>query len=481
MMSSARFLVRQSSVGWRRRCAVRTLVYLALATAGGGEALAQCSFSPDKTPALGVPSVLWGDLAPTDVGQLAILRDNTAFDRFGAGPSFEANPYTFALDVEDGWLFVARNRRFEIWDARTSPALPARTFDIPHTATGLTWTVDAHGYFLYQDVDAPPGNSDIAAVAGNYGIGIAVFDTSNKSAADLLYQDHGNGRWADQVYAASIGDREYAFLAATGTGTGGGVFVYDLTAAAALSEPCIEAQPASTSPCPGVFLGAIGSWPRAVYIDGAGDFVVFSASGGPRGFEIWNVADPSQPVRVMEGLPNGIVHGIALWQEGDDYFLAANVGGEGRFYEVSCITGGTCGPTLLATRPVESSGLLLPVTFSRSGAVPFVYFGTGSDCLSGFQREWLFDVSTPSNPRDITPPGTAVIDGEEISYWGWYYMDNGVHGFNFVAPRMGKFSGEHFYRAASSILDIHRWQESTRLFQDGFESGDVSAWSRTLP
>ncbi len=65
------------------------------------------------------------------------------------------------------------------------------------------------------------------------------------------------------------------------------------------------------------------------------------------------------------------------------------------------------------------------------------------------QREYLFDVSNPSNPEEITPK--VHPDG----YWGWYYEGCST-GFNWVSGRGGAFSGEYFYRAALSVLDAHR-------------------------
>lgn len=453
---------------------------LALVFCGSSSASAGCSFSPDKTPAFGVPSQLWGELAPTDTGRLALTRDNTYFDQTG---DFETNPYTMALDIEQGWIFVARNRRFEIWDARSVPGLPVRTTYLSFRSSGLTWTPDSHAFFLFNDVDVPPGDINIAAIAGAYGIGLAVFNIATKTEPPLLrYQDHGDGRLAEQVYAASFGGRNYAFVAASGSPIGG-VYAYDLTAAAALSTACVEAQPGNTSSCPGVFLRQIGTRTRATYIDGAGTYVVVSSGLSPMGLEIWNMANPLNPQRVMNALTSERVYGVALWQQGGSYFLAANVSGQGRIYDVSCITGGLCSPSLVATRTVEGVGQKLPVTFSRSGDTPFVYFGTSNECLSGNQREWLFDVSNPSSPRDVMPPGTKVIGGAPVSYWGWYYWDNGVHGFNRTSPRMGKFFGNHFYRAAYSIFDIHRWQQAVdpgAIFADGFESGDLSAWSGVI-
>ena len=108
-----------------------------------------------------------------------------------------------------------------------------------------------------------------------------------------------------------------------------------------------------------------------------------------------------------------------------------------------------------ATKPVRSAPLVIQST---------VYFGSDDDCQGGSQREWLFDVTNPASPRDVSPP----------NYWGWYYRGNPT-GFNQVMPRSGKFVGSYFYRSALSLMDIHKWNSngnpSPTIFVGGPTSG----------
>ncbi|MCB1035364.1 MAG: PKD domain-containing protein, partial [Acidobacteria bacterium] len=379
-------------------------------------------------------------------------RDNSDFDQVG---DFEVNPYSMALDVEGGCVFMVANRRIQIWDARNNPGNPPRVFDLGFRSSGLTWTPDAHAFFILEDVDAPDGDPNVMGLVGTYGVGTAIYDTSVKDNPTLKYQHHGGGFWARGIYATTLGSTEYAFAAVDQTaGVQGGLMAYDMTAAKALSGRCTEVTGGSV--CPGVFKGTIGSRTRVQSVDGAGNFVVIASGVSPRGFEIWNVANPSSPTRVMEGLTGDPVYGVAMWQEGASFYLATRTQLQGSIYNVSCIVNGSCGlGTATWSRSLPSS-TVGTITFSRSNTIPFLYFGIESDCLAGNQNEWLYDVSNPSSPRDISPQGTVVIDGEPVSYWGWYYRQNGVHGFNRVAPRMGKFYNEYFFRAGYAVFDIHR-------------------------
>ena len=435
------------------RLAALSLVLTAASASAGDDCFdGQCTFSLCHTPASGVPSQLWGELEPTDGGQLPIDRDNTDFDQVG---DFEVNPYSMALDVESGWVFMVANRRLQIWDARNSPGNPPMVFDEGFRDSGLTWTPDGHAFFILEDIDAPEGDANVMALVGRYGVGTAIYDTTTKDDPTLKYQHHGGGFWAKQVYATTIDGTDYAFSAVDQVGAvPGGLFAYDMSAAKALSGSCDETTGGSV--CPGVFEGKIGTRTRVNSVDGAGDFVVIASGVAPRGFEIWDVGDLASPTRVMEGLTGDSVYGVALWQDGASYYLATRTLNQGRIFDVSCIASGSCalgGAVWSRTMPNSSQGL---ITFSRSNGVPFLYFGRAEDCQNGNQQEWLYNVTSPATPVDISPQGTVVIDGQAVSYWGWYYRQNGVHGFNRVAPRMGKFHNEYFYRAAHSIFDIHR-------------------------
>ena len=75
----------------------------------------------------------------------------------------------------------------------------------------------------------------------------------------------------------------------------------------------------------------------------------------------------------------------------------------------------------------------------------------------------VIDVSNPAAPDEVTAGPSmsvsAVYNGvtqvKQVNYWTWYYRASAT-GFNLVAPRTGKFVGEHFYRAGRSIMDIHK-------------------------
>lgn len=439
-----------------------------------------CIFSLDKTPAFGVPSSLWGEIQPTDTGQLPGSRDTTDFDQ---GEDFEPFPYWFSVDIEEGWLFALANRRLQLWDARTTPNRPILRANAGATSLiqqGMTWGHDPHAFFLFRDIDAPEGESDLVALVGQNHIGLAVFDTTNKTQPRFQYQDRGNGRNAWQVYSTRLGERSYAFVAAE-TGPGG-VFAYDLTAAAALSTPCVDEQPGAASPCPDVFLGRVGDRTNALAVDGVDTFLAISSGHFPTGLEIWNVANPQNPELLLAGLDSEDVNGVALWRQDTSFLLSVRTLEEALVFDVTCIAAGPCPlPDPLWSQEMVRSPAGT-VTDSQSDGTSFLYFGSRNDCQSGTQNEWLFEMTNPALPRDVTPPGTVVINGEPTTYWGWYYSANGVHGFNRVAPRMGKFAGRHFYRAGHSILDIHRWNGPIApipFFADGFESGDTSGWAST--
>jgi len=416
-----------------------------------------------------------------DRGQLPGHRDSSSFNEHIG--RWDLNVYFMSLDVEEGWTFVAGNRHLQIWDTRSTPAAPIRTFHRERALLSLAWLPTSHPFFIFQDLDAPPGDSDVLAVAARQGVGLAILDTSNKASAQLLYQDHGGGRWGSQVYAASLPGRQVAFLAADSLG---GAFVYDMTVARSLVAPCIEERPGPTpSACPGVFLGQLGTRSAVKYLDGEGDFVVLSSGTHERGVEIWNVANPESPTLALSGLGGDFVYGVALWKQGSNLYLGATAPTELRIYDVSCLEGAgpcTLGAPLWTFQKPFSADIL---TFSRSGLTPFLYLAGGtSDCLDGHQNEWLFDVRDPTEPRDISPPGTAIINGQEASYWGWYYRRNGVLGYNHIAPKVAKFSGDYLFRTAKATFDVHRWVEpdpDLPFFSDGFESGSFGGWDSVLP
>ncbi|MEM7048252.1 MAG: PKD domain-containing protein [Acidobacteriota bacterium] len=500
----------------------RTLRTLIFAVALGGllallapTAQAQsCGWNPDHSPSTLPPSGLWSGLRPADTTGPPTagnnLRDTTFFDRNGGYSA--SKPIWQSLDVENNYIFAGFNLGFQIWDATASRTQPTKRANVDVTRNGTLpiFFRNPHNYFIVDDVDAPPGNDDVAAMVGWEGMGFVVWDTTNKTNVRVAYQDGatgGNAKRGSEVYATTINNRDYAFMAAWSLE--GGLFSYDLTQAMTVgaTQACSEKiNPAFPAPlCSGVFQRALSSDPQR-HVDGAGSdsqghFVVFS--GGievsARGFEIWNVSNPQNPSPVMDGLGNDRAHGVALWKDGSKFYLAvaSRFPDVGRIYDVSCIRTGTC--TLgapLFSFPLEglSASTVATVTYSESNGTPYVYFGRKQgNVIDDLQSEWLFDVSSPSNPREIlggnpnngnTGQQTQTLEGTTLGYWSYYYACS-PEGTNHFEPRMGKFSGEFFYRAGSSIFDIHRLQDvspTITVVRSGAEDrfiGDTVSFSAT--
>ncbi|HXO20675.1 MAG TPA: PKD domain-containing protein [Thermoanaerobaculia bacterium] len=428
-----------------------------------------CGFATCATPAAPAPSNLWGELQPADasfsqcsaVGP-AFCRDSTSFNEFMS--AYSAFPWFMSLDSENGFVFAALAYGLQIWDARTTPATPNPLGQLSFS-TFPVWVNNPEVKWPLQSVDAPAGIDNVAALAAEAGVGIAVVNLIDKTMPKLAYQSYKKD--GEQVYTAALGGREYAFLAASGGDPNGGLFIYDMTTAMSFDH-CAEAVPATGEivHCPGVYQGRLGTRIAALYVSGVDHFVVLS-SGSARGFEIWDVANPATPHLQLTGLNSSSVYGVAMWKQGSKYYLGLRNDTDGQIYDVSCIASSCAGGlgSPIASRQLDSGSPNFYVTYSQSGTTPFLYFGSDDKCAGGTQREWLFDVSDPAHPRDVTP----------LNYWGWYYRGN-TTGFNNVMPRTGKFVGgsTYFYRAALSLLDIHKWNQNGSPTPSIFVGGPTS-------
>jgi PKD repeat protein len=424
-----------------------------LAAAGATCDRSGCGRATCATPAAPAPSDRWGGLRPvstyTACGPFgpAFCTDSSAF--LEQQQAYSSFPWFMSLDTENQYLFIALSHGLQVWDAHSG--LPQPLSQLSFQAFPI-WSSNPEVKWPLQDVDAPANVDDEVAVAGTSGIGVAIIDVTDKSSPKLLYQNYK--KEGNQVYAATLAGRRYAFLAAPGGEPSGGLFFYDMTQAK-LYNGCFEAVPAGgeTVNCPGVYLGRIGAKTPS-FVDGVDQFVVASA-GSSRGFEIWNLANPASPQLALSALNDRPVNGVVLWKQGGAYYLAARTSAfepaAGRevhrlsIYNVSCIASSCSGlGAPLSNGEYNGQGTEF-LDFSRSDGAPFLYLGTDSRCSSDTQHEWLLDVSNPAAPQDISP----------FNYWGWYYR-SGPTGFNLVAPRSGKFVGGIFYRAALSLFDSHQ-------------------------
>lgn len=420
-----------------------------LAAAGPTCDRSGCGFAACATPAAPPPADRWGGLRPlnssytlcTGPGVPAFCTDSTAF--IEAQQAYYNFPWFMSVDTENQFLFVALAHGLQVWDAHSG--IPQPVSQLSYKAFPI-WSGNPEVKWPLQDVDAPANVDDEAAVAGLAGIGIAIVDLTDKTSPKILYQN--DDKDGHQVYAATLGGRRYAFLAADG-----GLFAYDMTQAKLYSQ-CFEEVPDAGAPiqCPGVYKGPIGSRTVVNFVDGVDQFLVDSG-GSSRGLEIWDVANPASPQLKLSGLNDRSVYGVTLWKQGGAYYLAARtVAVESgldvhrlAIYDVSCIASSCSGLGAPLSNGEYNGAGTEYLDFSRSNGTPFLYLGSDNLCSSAVQEEWLLDVSNPAAPQDISP----------FNYWGWYYRD-GPTGFNLVAPRSGKFVGDVFYRAALSIFDYHQ-------------------------
>ncbi len=436
---------------------------LALAVLGGaGRLEAQnctsdnsCGFMSCKTPASPVPSSLWGTLKPVDTSPMSLLRDNTDFNEFSvpgnpADRYGSAEPAWMSLDIDGGYLYAAISHGMQIWDLRTAPENPAFIKTVDGPTAFRQWPSGERKQVL-SDISV---QGDLAAMVGQPSVGIGIFDTSDKLHPRLAYQD-GNKN-ATQVYAATIGGRAYAFIDGHSTVSGEttGLLAYDMTRARDYNG-CLD----NNGACPGVLVKQISSDSSFTYVDGADTYVAASRGTG-KGVWIWDVANIQNPVLKLATLPLESTYGVALWRDlpSCKYYLATRHNTESRIYDVSCIST-TLGCALLGppvwTQSMFGGTTQFYITFSRGSTAAYLMFGSDQMCSGGTVREHVFDVTTPTAPMDMTPPQTVTIAGVPTNYWTWYYRDSPT-GFNRTGGRVGKFSGDLYYRAAFSIFDIHK-------------------------
>ena len=389
---------------------------------------------------------------------------------------------------DTGNLFPRRplgGRRLQIWNIANpnSPALVANRSLLLGSSSLLggglnVGSVDGHAFEVFHSVRTPPDDPNVAVIASERGIGTAIYDTSTKSNPVLLYQDHsGSGvvkeKSAFEVEVLRGGDgRDYAFVA--GNLQGAALRVYDVTRARTLTSPCLESRKepgfsVADEPnglCSGVHVGSIALGSNIVGngVSGVGDFVALSRrklnglGGGERGFAVYDVSNPASPVLRLSEIPSTRVGGVAMWSQGGSYYVAVHTSGDGRIYDVSCVLGGSCpqGADLVWSQAMSSSSGGR-VTVSHSSGTPFLYFAANAEsCSVPDQGEWLFEVTDPSSPRDVTPQETISVLGDPTGYWSWYTPE-GLQGFNKLIGRQGRFHGTHFFRAARSVVDSHRW------------------------
>jgi PKD repeat protein len=422
---------------------------------------AESSNTPNK-----VPQQLWGELQSISVPQ-----DATNFN--GNQRADTRYPMVTSVDIESGYVFASAYFGFQIWDIRSNPEQPTKLGVADGWSGAFASWVPGNSE-VDQIVFAIDASSDgnLAAVGGINPVGFSIWNTQNKSAPTLLYQD-APSKQIHQVYTANINGRDYAF-AAVWTGDAG-VFAYDMTAARTLNR-CLEDRTTNNNACPGVYVGKVFNG-SSQYVHGMQfgqrHFIVRSAGvNPPRSVNIIDVTNPANPVPVTSGFSGTFTAGVAMWSQGSNAYLAVRTSNKVNILDItSCLTNGCASlPSPIAIVPVAAvpeSDPWKSIDFSRSGSTPMLFIGNHdlchqNDLVNGAlsHSEYVFDMSTPSAPRDITPGGTLVDLGETVDYWSWYYSDF-TRGFGNTAPRGGKFNGPYLYRADLTLFDIHKWTGSS--------------------
>lgn len=349
------------------------------------------------------------------------------------------------------------------------------------------------------DIDAERlGTVDVVFVSGKPPVGPSVwtydgislvqrYQDAGGSAVDVEIVEHGG-----TLYGLAIGQD--------------GISLYDLTAAAARTSPCLDDQGET---CPGVYIGRIPGHRTGRTVGGdavvRGDrlYVVHSASGV--GSPV--IASVTLPPRVT----GGVIPAATLWTGtdiGQDVdqplfferagaaYLAYAQGTTVRVHQVdACLDLDGCAslpPAVWsAAVPNPWSTGQYHLTYSEDGGRAFLYLGQdGSRNAAGIGLDRLWDVTGIGDGvvTDLSAGGGTYTDpcnGTRVDYLGRYNMGNHV-GVNEFHPRHAVVAGGRLYRAGESLLDVHALtlpppgepEDDGVIFHDGFERGDTAAWKR---
>ncbi len=400
-------------------------------------------FAAGNTPAVPVPgpeaggNARWNTNSPLQPA--AILGDSTWFA--GHSDPKEGNTLEYhGLDIEGGIMFTATGQGVTVHDVRSGPAQAASYmygWRVGGNFPGWEHVGDAD--WFVKHIDAPAGNGSIAGVSME-AQGFGVIAAPSAAGAYVAYHSKV---FTSQVLAVRSAGTDWAYA----LGDGGKVVRFNMSATASMDE-CLDVP---VGHCSGVDKGqvtAVGTgW---VTMGGTGNFLATGKWLAGGSIKIWSLSDPAVPTLALEFAAPA--RGLAMWRMGSSYYLA-RMDGTGKklsIHDVSCIAGGSCtsAPEIFTTT-LASPTLMPYVTASVDGGKAYLYVGGDDYGSCAPQREYIFDVTNPTSPTELTPK--IHPDG----YWGWYYMGCPT-GFTLVGPRIGQVYGGHLYRAANSILDAHK-------------------------
>jgi len=389
-----------------------------------------------------------------------------------------------AVDVVGDVLFVSYNAGIQAWDIgpgnEENP--PRIAFRDGWQGAFFSFPPPSEQLIFIEEIDAIADGQDMfLAVSGKAPVGPSLWRFSTGSNTfTQLYQDtdavSNQQPTVQQIRVArASNNRVYAFAASNN-----GLNVYDVTRAETLA-PCWDDNAIAGRQCSSVYLGVIGDSNDSVdefvrYLDvivkDQKIYVAVSDNSGfvsfPRTVEIWefNPSIPGNSIRRFAGAGlSSAIAGISLFEHDGAEYMALIESDVLKIFDVtSCLDSNGCSSLTSAASPIALSSFPAPdqfLTFSESNGTPFLYYGINSNALEGPAIEQLYDLSElgTSNPSlpEITSTGGSYVDpcnGQMIDYWGDYYSRN-EHGLRELEPRIGKFSGNYFYRAADTVLDVH--------------------------
>lgn len=379
-----------------------------------------CFYSPKLEP---VPSPLWGDLRPHIIIWNGTSQDGNKLNKVGI---IEAHTHFIDLDITAGIMAVAFYNGLASYDVSGSSPLKlgTATFLRPPSSTETDQFVGKVAILR----DEP----SYMALGGGYGMGFMLIKSDNGHAPRTEVQI--DGVTALGLHLARINDQVLVFAA-----TGSGTLVYDW------SGTLLHTIPGAASYVAGVRYG--GKYYLAV---SSGEYV--------GGLKLYDVSAPLSPVLIKSVA--GPTYGVAIWENGEDCFIAIR---HHSSLTISSVLG-----DLKSTipMPVLSAGHL-PVRHSKAGSKHMLWTGHKLSCSNpGEGAELVLDVGNPSSPRNIVPTGTFIDEDplvpgnrKAVGYFSWYYNepDRGYGGHIAMAAQ---FWGDKLYRAHGSIFDAHVFTEN---------------------
>lgn len=464
---------------------------------------------------------LWpSDIRPARPGvQLPPRRDSTDRVVGNTVPSrrfgHEVYSSVAAVDTMPRRLYAAYSGGLQAWSIEGSadPRLPADAADPRELgwADGWAgewaeWPAPSERLHFLEDVAAlRQGSRDVIATAGEVPVMASIW-TADVVTGRLTqrYQDRGTGR-AFEARLGLAGGRAYALVAGAS-----GVTVYDATAAALLTRPCVETggetAPGEVPACPGVYQGVAVEGPRQ-YLDVAtvGDSLWVATSHGfgqSTALEVWELAGRApRPVLALgsgrEGAPAFLWAGERLHLA----WISEAAGPDREALRLADVDDCRRGPCTVDLDTVPSWSLDPPGPeqdyatrrdpLRASGG--YLWRGVATGGLRGPRQvgAWLWRVGHVAGTPTLTPVG---VDGgtyadpcnrSQGSYWSRPFSRN-AWGLNEYAPKIAVVAGDppHLYVAAGSVLEVHALvspalpppSRPPLIFADGFESGGLGRW-----